>query len=143
MHAAGRGGTGLPSPSPGSSPGAARERGERLSRAERITASAEIRRLFQRGKRIRSRYFDVIVAASPEAFPRLGTVIPKHGNSVVRRNRLKRRVREVGRRDLLPALRKTGRVLDTLVRARPEAYQAEFVALREDLTRALDGVNAP
>lgn len=146
MPAARRGVGVLPSPHPGSSGSTTgrraeeKARGERLARPERITAGAEIRDLFRRGKRMRSRYVDVIVAASPVSHPRLGAVVPKYRNSGVERNLIKRRIREIGRRELLPRLREAGIVLDILVRARPEAYGAPFDALRDDLVRTLEKI---
>ncbi|HEU0053549.1 MAG TPA: ribonuclease P protein component [Longimicrobium sp.] len=107
-----------------------------LPRAARITASDEIRSLFRRGKRRKTRHLDAFVSASPAAFPRLGVVVPKHKRTIVERNRVKRRLREIGRTVVLPALRNSGRALDVLVRARPEAYDAEYDALRDEL-RAL------
>ena len=107
-----------------------------LPRAARITASAEIRELFRRGKRRKTRHLDAFVSPSPSAFPRLGVVVPKHKRTIVERNRVKRRLRELGRTLLLPGLRNSGRALDVLVRARPEAYGASFDALRDEV-RAL------
>jgi len=89
---------------------------------------------------MRSRYVDVIVAASPVSHPRLGVVVPKYRNSGVERNLVKRRVREIGRKDILPRLREAGRDLDILVRARPEAYGAPFAALREELLRTVEKI---
>jgi hypothetical protein len=40
---------------------------------------------------------------------RFGTIVPKHRRTIVERNRLRRRLREIGRRDVLPALRACGR----------------------------------
>ena len=105
-------------------------------REARITASAEIRELFRRGKRRKTRHLDAFVSPSPAAFPRLGVVVPKHKRNIVERNRVKRRLREIGRTVVLPGLRNSGAALDVLVRARPEAYGADFDALREEL-RAL------
>lgn len=104
-----------------------------LPRAVRITASAEIRALFRRGKRRRTRHLDVFVSPSPVAHPRLGLVVPKHRRRIVERNRLKRRLRELGRRVLLPALREHGLALDVMLRARPEAYGAAFADLRDEV----------
>ena len=53
---------------------------------------------------------------------RVGVVVPKHGRNIVDRNRTKRRLRELVRLRLLPAI---GRV-DLLVRAKPEAYRSTF-----------------
>lgn len=105
----------------------------RLPRGARITASDEIRALFRRGKRRRTRHLDVFVASSPVAHPRLGLVVPRHRQKVVRRNLLKRRLREIGRTELLPRLAAAGLPLDVMVRARPEAYGASFAELRQEL----------
>jgi ribonuclease P protein component len=51
----------------------------------------------------------------------------------VARNLVKRRLREIGRRRVLPALREAGVGLDVLVRARPQAYETDFADLREQL----------
>ncbi|HYJ79698.1 MAG TPA: ribonuclease P protein component [Longimicrobiaceae bacterium] len=107
-----------------------------LPRDARITASAEIRALFRRGKRRKTRHLDAFVSASPAAFPRLGVVVPKHRHEIVERNRVKRRLREIGRTVVLPGLRNSGVAVDVLLRARPEAYLAPFGDLRDDL-RAL------
>jgi ribonuclease P protein component len=104
-----------------------------LPRTARITASPEIRALFRRGKRRKTRHLDAFVSPSPAAFPRWGVVVPKHRHEIVERNRVKRRLREVGRTVVLPALRNCGVALDVLVRARPEAYTASYAELRHDL----------
>ena len=107
----------------------------RFPRSSRIQAGEEIRNLMRRGERKRMRHVDVFFAASPVAIPRFGLVVPKHRHRIVERNRLKRRLREIARTEVLPRLRGAGRPLDVLVRARPEAYAAGFEALRDDLTR--------
>jgi ribonuclease P protein component len=104
----------------------------------RITASAEIRALFRRGKRKRTRHLDVFVSPSPAAFSRLGIVVPKHRQKVVRRNRLKRRLRELGRTLLLPGLRERARPLDVMLRARPEAYGATWEQLQEQVRKLME-----
>ena len=112
--------------------GSARE-GFALPRAARITASEEIRTLFRRGKRRKTRHLDAFVSPSPSAFPRWGVVVPKHKRTIVQRNRVKRRLRDVGRTVVLPLLRNRGLALDVQVRARPEAYGADFAELRREL----------
>lgn len=109
-----------------------------LPRTARITRSAEIRELFRRGKRRKTRHLDAFVSPSPAAFPRLGVVVPKHKRTIVQRNRVKRRLREIGRTEVLPRLRNSGAALDVLLRARPEAYGAEFAELRDDLVALVE-----
>ena len=104
-----------------------------LPRQVRITASDEIRTLFRRGKRSKTRHLDAFVSPSPAPFARLGIVVPKHKRTIVQRNLLKRRLRELGRSVLLPGLRNRGAALDVLLRARPEAYTAPFADLRDEV----------
>lgn len=104
-----------------------------LPRQARITASDEIRTLFRRGKRSKTRHLDAFVSPSPAAFARLGIVVPKHKRTIVQRNRVKRRLRELGRTVLLPGLGNRGAVMDVLLRARPESYTASFAQLRDEV----------
>ena len=112
--------------------------GQGVPRAVRITGSEEIRALFRRGKRRRTRHLDAFFSPSPAVHPRLGVVVPKHKRRIVERNRLKRRLREIGRTLVLPALRGGGAPLDLMLRARPEAYQASFEELREELRELVE-----
>lgn len=109
-----------------------------MPRARRLTRSREIRALFERGKRSRTGHLDVFVSASPVAHPRIGVVVPRHRHRIVERNRLKRRLREVLRREVLPRLDAADQAIDLLVRARREAYEASFQELREELTAWTD-----
>jgi ribonuclease P protein component len=104
-----------------------------LPRRARITSSDRIRELFRRGKRRRTIHLDAFISPSPAPFPRLGVVVPKHRQPIVARNRLKRRLREIGRTVLLPRLGNREEALDVLVRARPEAYGASFASLRDEV----------
>lgn len=109
-----------------------------LPRESRIARSAEIRLLFQRGKRRKTRHLDAFVSPSPAAFPRLGVVVPKHKHTIVERNLVRRRLREIGRTVVLPALRNSGAALDVLVRARPDAYAAPYAQLRDELATLVE-----
>jgi ribonuclease P protein component len=75
----------------------------------------------------------VFVADSPALRTRLVLVVPKHGHKIVERNRLKRRLRESVRLELLPRCRDGEAALDVLIRAIPEAYDAEFGTLRTEI----------
>lgn len=113
--------------------GAPEQRGRRYPRARRITRGTEIRMLFKRGKRSRTPHLDVLVADSPGSFSRAALVVPRHGNTAARRNRVKRRLREALRREVLPRLDARGVAVDVLVRARPEAYGASYAGLAAEL----------
>jgi ribonuclease P protein component len=71
---------------------------------------------------------------------RLGLIVPKHGQRIVDRNLLKRRLREIGRRQMLPALDARGVRKDVLIRARPPAYLAEFDTLAREVREAVEGL---
>ena len=63
---------------------------------------------------------------------RIAIVVPRHGYSAVRRNKLKRQIRELARQEVLP--RAASR--DVLFRARRETYGATFTELRAAVERA-------
>lgn len=63
--------------------------------------------------------------------------MPRHKQTAVARNRVKRRLRELVRGAFLPALA-TLPPMDIVVRAAPEAYAADVAALAADLARAVE-----
>jgi len=97
-----------------------------------LSRALEIETVKRTGKRIKTGHLDVRVVASPSAFSRVGIVVPKYKHTVVERNRLKRRLRELVRTRLLPLLGS----LDVLIRPWPNAYAASFDLLARDV----DGV---
>lgn len=109
-----------------------------LPRAARLRRSREIRALLRDGRRQRMPHLDVYVAPSPAGHPRLGVIVGRHRQTAVARNRLKRRLREIGRRDVLPRLRDAGCALDVVLRARPEAYGVGFRTLRAEVLEAVE-----
>lgn len=83
------------------------------------------------GKRIRAECFELRWMASPLGYPRVGLIVPKHSQSAVKRNRLKRRLREIMRREILPALGS----LDVIIRTQPVAYHVSFDGLRREAVK--------
>lgn len=79
--------------------------------------------------------------ASPFGHSRIGVIVPKHQHSAVDRNRLKRRLRELVRVELLPRLRERTAV-DLVIRANAEAYRASFVELRREVSGLLGRIDA-
>lgn len=61
--------------------------------------------------------------------PRMGLIVPKFQSTAVARNRLRRRLREIWRRELQPGQP----AWDVIIRARREAYRAPFALLRAEL----------
>ena len=56
------------------------------------------------------------------------------------RNRLRRRLREIGRREVLARLEAGGAPADVLIRARAAAYGADFAGLRDAVHRAVEAL---
>jgi ribonuclease P protein component len=71
----------------------------------------------------------MIWADNTVGHPRMGLIVPKFQHSAVARNRLRRRLREVWRREI----QRVQPSVDLIVRARREAYAAPFEALRGEL----------
>jgi ribonuclease P protein component len=101
----------------------------RFPRAHRLARASEIRRCLTTGRRRRLEHLDMIWTDNTTGHPRLGLIVPKFQTSAVARNRLRRRLKEIWRRDLQaqqPAW-------DLVIRARRESYGASFGQLREQL----------
>lgn len=80
----------------------------------------------------------MIWADSMTGHPRMGLIVPKFRATAVARNRLRRRLRELWRREVLPAQP----AWDLVIRARREAYDASFAELRLALLGWRDSVLA-
>jgi ribonuclease P protein component len=107
---------------------------EGLPRSLRITRAAELRAVMTQGKRRRTDHLDLFTRPSPVGLSRLAVIVPRHTHTAVRRNRLRRRLREIGRRHVLPGL---AGPTDVAVRARPGAYGAGFETLRAEFVGTL------
>ena len=74
-------------------------------------------------------HLDVRFAVSAQTKPRIGLIVPKHKHSAVDRNRLRRRLRELIRLDLLPSVTQG----EALIRAKNDAYDVSFDGLRAEI----------
>jgi ribonuclease P protein component len=108
------------------------ETGFGFSRRQRLARGSDIQNVIREGRRVRTTYLDVRVLASPLGYSRVGIVVPRYKQSAVRRNRVKRWLRELVRLELLPALRATA-PCDIAIRSRPNAYDARLTELHEDI----------
>lgn len=110
---------------------------EGLPRGARVRRSREIEALFKEGRRVRTPLIDVLALVRSRTGPsgrpigRVGFVVPKLGEGIVARNRLKRRLREIGRRRVLQRLQEAGVDADVLVRAKRKAYRATYGQLED------------
>lgn len=109
---------------------------ERLLRASRLARGSDIRRCLTAGRRHRTEHLEIVWVSNDSGHPRMGLIVPRFQSSAVARNRLRRRLREVWRREIQarqPAV-------DLLVRARASAYRASFEVLRGELLAWRDTV---
>lgn len=88
----------------------------------------------EQGKRRRTDHLDLFTQPSPVGCSRLAVIVPRYSHTAVLRNRLRRRLKELGRREVLPALEGP---LDIAVRARASAYDARFETLRSEFVGTL------
>lgn len=109
---------------------------EEYPRTKRITRSSEIRGVLEKGRRVRAPHLDARYLASPLQYGRVGLIVPKHGHTAVERNRLKRRLRELVRQRLLPALTR----LDVIIRCSPAAYKQSFEELHASIETIRDAL---
>lgn len=115
--------------SPCSQAGAQR-RDEGLARADRIRRRSDFLRVQGQGRRVRTPHFLLLV--SPAEHGRLGVTVTKRVAGAVGRNRIKRLVREVFRRNraLFP------RRAEVVVIARRGADALDYAAVRGEVQRA-------
>ncbi len=107
--------------------------GQRLPRAKRIRKRGEFLKLQQVGQRRAGMRFVVITAPRPGDISRIGITASKRVGGAVVRNRVKRLVREFFRRHQ----RGLAPPRDVLVIARPAAADANYAAVRDELSAAL------
>lgn len=123
----------LPTSSKASAPGAPRSRREaRFRKTDRIRRRREFLAAQATGKRLSTRHFGVLLAPGPADAPRLGLVVTKRLGKAVRRNRLKRLLREFFRRhrEGLPKQ-------DIIIMARKGAADLSYAEIQRELARIL------
>jgi ribonuclease P protein component len=98
-------------------------------RAARVTRRQDIDRIRKEGRTLKASGLVLRMSSSPFDFLRVGVVVPKYGQTAVRRNQLKRRLREVVRREWLPTMGNR----DVVIWAMPPAYRMTM----QDLTSTL------
>jgi ribonuclease P protein component len=97
-----------------------------------LARGSELTACWEKGQRLRTPHLDLAWRRNHTGHPRTGIIVPRFQSTAVARNQLRRRVREILRRDVLPLLP----TVDLVVRAKRSAYAAPFAALRAELTDA-------
>jgi ribonuclease P protein component len=104
----------------------------RFRQNERIRRRADFQHVYQHGLRIRSRYATLFVLANSLEVGRLGIAATKKLGGAVDRNRAKRLIREVFRRN------KIASGFDVIVVPKRELLDASLTVLEADYRRSLE-----
>jgi ribonuclease P protein component len=109
---------------------------ETLSPQERIRNKKEFTHLYKNGRRYRGKYFNLIYISSDLSFSRMAVVISRKVGNAVKRNKIKRQVRTLFRRnkDLLKSS------FDIVIIAKKEILEASWRMLQEDYFVALRSI---
>ena len=109
---------------------------EGFSRDDRLRKRREFEECYASGVRVSGRHLQVflLAATGPAARMRLGVSVPRRVGHAVARNRVRRRLREIFRRNR--PLFGTAKV-SVVVNARPSAARAPFGELTEDYASAV------
>jgi ribonuclease P protein component len=99
---------------------------------ERIRRRAEFQEVYERGARIRGRYATVFVLANHREVGRLGIAATKKLGGAVQRNRAKRLIREVFRRNNIAS------GFDVVVVPKREMLDATLTILEDDYRNSLE-----
>lgn len=109
---------------------------ERLTPLERIRKKTDFSGLYREGSRFRGRHFSLVFRKNELGFSRLAVVASRKVGPAIVRNRVKRRLRELFRRNkgLL------AEPIDLIVIARPEAGDASWAEVRESYISSVTAI---
>ena len=114
---------------------------ETLPKAKRLAKRREFLRVYETGRKNFSRFTVVFVAPNGLAHSRVGVTVTRKVGKANVRNRLKRWVREIYRRQREP-LALDARTVDFVVNLKPNAVTASFRDFNQDLSRLLRRIAA-
>jgi ribonuclease P protein component len=107
---------------------------ESLSPPERIRKKTDFSALYSRGRRYRGKYFSLIYVSNSLGFTRVGVVAGKKVGNAVVRNKAKRRMRELVRRN-----KTVFKVpVDIVIVAKQEMTDVSWRKLRDEFFYALE-----
>jgi ribonuclease P protein component len=110
----------------------------RFRPAVRLVSHVEFRAVQQRGRRVAARYVTLIGRPNDRGADRLGIVASRKVGSAVVRNRAKRRLREIFRREEPDRAAQSGRrPFDVVAIVRRELADAPYASVSADVQAAL------
>ncbi len=105
-----------------------------FGKGRRVRRRVEFQHAFGEGTRTHGRYVTLVIAPNSTGSPRLGLVASRKVGNAVARNRAKRLMREVFRRNVGPG---SGPAIDIVAIPRREFFEADYAALERDLVSAI------
>lgn len=109
---------------------------ETFSLPERIRKKKEFNHLYKKGKRYRGKYFNLIYLSSASSFSRMAVVVSKKVGSAVKRNKIKRWIRTLFRRN--KHLFKNP--FDIIIIVKKEILEASWLKLQDDYCAAVESI---
>lgn len=106
-----------------------------FSKAQRLRSNAEFTRVYRLGRRLRGDNFALILLPNGAEYSRLGISVQRKTGNAVRRNRIKRLVREAFRQN--PSLLPTP--CDVVCTVRPGFAIDSFAGMQAGMARLLNG----
>ena len=104
---------------------------------ERIRKKKEFNHLYKKGKRYRGKYFNLIYLSSALSISRMAVVVSKKVGSAVKRNKIKRWIRTLFRRN--KHLFKNP--FDIIIIAKKEILDASWLKLQDEYFTALESIS--
>lgn len=105
----------------------------RRRKSTSLTASPEFERVYRNGSVYRGRLFSVHALPNTIGEPRLGLSVSKKVGTAVKRNKVRRRLKEV----FDSSAKRLPYNLDFVISARPAAAEASFEELNEEFSRSV------
>ncbi len=106
---------------------------QRFPRQSRLTARAQFLHVYDKGRRVSSPSFLIFGLPNDVELSRLGITVTRRVGNAVRRNRIKRRLRDIFRRHRL-AIPKS---MDLVINARSAAYDCPALELEREFVDAV------
>jgi ribonuclease P protein component len=104
---------------------------------ERIRKNKEFFHLYKKGKRYRGKYFNLVYLSSASSSSRMAVVVSKKVGNAVKRNKFKRWIRTLFRRN--KNLLKDSH--DIIVIVKKEILDASWLTLQEDYQAAIKSIS--